>query len=114
MDDAYLDAVLEVVAAIPPGHAMTYGGIADVVGAHLGQGGPRQVGQIMSHAGGGVPWWRVVSSAGSPPHRYLSEALRRLATEACPLTGDGSRVDLRRAAWDPPDDVLGGPEPGNG
>jgi alkylated DNA nucleotide flippase Atl1 len=32
----------------------------------LGEGGPRQVGWVMSHYGGGATWWRVVRADGSP------------------------------------------------
>jgi len=101
LSEEYAEAVLDVVDAIPPGRVMTYGGIADVVGAALGRGGPRQVGLIMARAGGGVPWWRVVNAVGSPPQRHSSEALRRLAAEGCPLTADGTRVSLARAEWSP-------------
>lgn len=97
--DDYLGEVLDVVAAIPPGRAMTYGSVAEVVAQRLGKGGPRQVGQVLSHAGGGVPWWRVVNAAGRPPARHLTVALERLTAEGCPLRGEA--VDLRAAAWWP-------------
>lgn len=67
MDDEYAEAVLSVVERIPPGRAMSYGAIADVVGETLGRGGPRQVGTVMSTVGGTVSWWRVVTAAGRPP-----------------------------------------------
>lgn len=53
---------------------------------------------------GGVPWWRVVNAAGSPPKQYLTEALDALRAEGCPLSRDGRRVNLRRAVWFPEDD----------
>ncbi|MDD9205825.1 MGMT family protein, partial [Georgenia sp. 10Sc9-8] len=46
MDEEYLEAVLDLVDQVPPGRVMTYGTIADVVGAGLGRGGPRQVGHV--------------------------------------------------------------------
>ena len=52
VDDDYAEAVLDLVAAIPAGRAMTYGTIAEVVGDLLEardgvrRGGPRQVGQV--------------------------------------------------------------------
>jgi alkylated DNA nucleotide flippase Atl1 len=109
MDDDYLEAVLDLVADIPRGRVMTYGSIAEVLHERLGRGGARQVGQVMSHAGGGVPWWRVVNAAGRPPASYRSEALAALRADGCPLTDDeraddaDARVVLRRALWWPPD-----------
>lgn len=109
MDDEYAEAVLDLVAAIPVGRAMTYGTIAEVVserfaaaGGHP-RGGPRQVGQLMARAGGEVPWWRVVNASGAPPARHAERALRALAAEGTPLTGDGTRVALRQAIWFPDD-----------
>jgi alkylated DNA nucleotide flippase Atl1 len=109
VDDDYAEAVLDLVARIPAGRAMTYGTIAEVVSdafvAAGGQarGGPRQVGQVMSHAGGGVPWWRVVNASGAPPARHEQRALAELRAEGTPLTSDGRRVALRRAIWFPDD-----------
>src|SRR5665648_346316 len=65
MDDEYLEAVLDLVADVPPGRVMTYGGIAEVLRDRTGRGGARQVGQVMALAGGGVPWWRVVNAAAA-------------------------------------------------
>ncbi|WP_456788705.1 MGMT family protein [Cellulomonas sp. P5_C5] len=110
MDDDYAEAVLDLVAAIPPGRAMTYGTIAEIVGDLLEardgarRGGPRQVGQVMGRAGSGVPWWRVVNAAGSPPPRHTTRALALLGEEGTPLTADGTRVALRRAIWFPDED----------
>ncbi len=66
----YLEAVLDLVAQIPPGRAVTYGSLAEVLRERLGVGGPRQVGSVLSRAGSGVPWWRVVNAAGRPPRPY--------------------------------------------
>lgn len=109
MDDAYLEAVLDVVDLIPPGRAMTYGLIAEVVADRLvaaglpARGGPRQVGQVMSRGGSDVPWWRVVNAAGSPPAHHARTALEHLRAEGTPLSADGTRVALRRAVWFPED-----------
>jgi methylated-DNA-protein-cysteine methyltransferase-like protein len=102
MDDEYVEAVLSVVERIPAGRAMSYGAVAEVVGEALGRGGPRQVGAVMSSLGGTVAWWRVVTAAGRLPRGHEVRALRELAAEGTPMTADGSRVDLRRAAWRPP------------
>jgi alkylated DNA nucleotide flippase Atl1 len=109
VDDSYLEAVLDVVGLIPPGRAMTYGLIAEVVADRLvaeglpARGGPRQVGQVMSRGGSGVPWWRVVNAAGSPPPHNARTALEHLRAEGTPLSADGTRVALRRAVWFPDD-----------
>lgn len=102
----YLDAVLSVVERVPSGRATTYGIVAEHVAADLGRGGPRQVGSVLAHAGSGVPWWRVVNAAGSPPAHHLARALDALRAEGCPLTRDGRRVDLRRAVWIPEEGDL--------
>lgn len=101
MDDEYIEAVLSLVEQIPPGRAMAYGDIAEVVGADLGRGGPRLVGAVMASFGGGVPWWRVVTASGRLPPGHERAALRELVAEAAPLSADGTRVDMRRAAWRP-------------
>ena len=107
MEEAYLEAVLDVVAAIPPGRATTYGTIADVVAEGLAaagdrpRGGPRQVGQVLARAGGDVPWWRVVDASGRPPGHERQRALAALRAEGTPLTPDGTRVALRLAVWWP-------------
>ena len=94
----YAAEVLDVVEAIPRGRVLTYGDIAELVG----RGGPRQVGQVMSHWGGAVPWWRVLRADGSPPQGHEQEALRQYRKERTPLRPDGRRVDLRRARWPGP------------
>lgn len=107
MDEEYLEAVLDVVAQIPPGRVMTYGTIAEVVADRLVRGGPRQVGQVLSRAGAGVPWWRVVDASGRPPQRHAGPAWAALREEGCPLAGGRpgvpgeARVDLARAMWWP-------------
>jgi alkylated DNA nucleotide flippase Atl1 len=95
-NEAYDEQVLGVVALIPPGHVMSYGDIAE----YLGAGGPRQVGQVMSRNVADVPWWRVIHADGSPPRgkeRGFHDAWR---AEATPMRPDGTRVDMRRARWD--------------
>ncbi|MFN8082133.1 MAG: MGMT family protein [Kineosporiaceae bacterium] len=92
----YAAAVLDVVEAIPPGAVMTYGDVAE----YLGAGGPRQVGAVMSRWGGAVCWWRVLKADGSPPPGHEREALRHYRAEHTPLRPSGTRVDLGRARWD--------------
>lgn len=94
--DTYAEEVLETVENIPPGRVMSYGDIAE----HVGIGGPRQVGAVMSAWGGGVPWWRVVRADGRPPAGHEVRALPYYVAEATPMRPGGDRVDMRRARWD--------------
>jgi alkylated DNA nucleotide flippase Atl1 len=93
----FADQVLDVVDAIPPGRVMSYGDIAE----YLGQGGPRQVGRVMSLWGGGVAWWRVIHADGSFLPGHEREALAHYRQEGTPLRGTGPggglRVDMRKA-----------------
>jgi len=95
-----VEAVLSAVERIPEGRVNSYGDIAEQVG----RGGPRQVGQIMSHYGSAVPWWRVVRADGRPVAGHEQAALDRLRAEDVPLRGD--RVDMplarNRPAFDTP------------
>jgi len=93
----YAGRVLDVVEAIPPGQVMSYGDVAEFLGA----GGPRQVGRVMALWGGGVPWWRVVHADGSLLAGHERAALAHYDAEGTPLRrpGDGGtpRIDMRRA-----------------
>jgi alkylated DNA nucleotide flippase Atl1 len=100
--DDYSARVLDVIDAIPPGHVMSYGDIAD----YLGSGGPRQVGRVLAGYGGGVAWWRVVHADGTPAPGHDASALKRYLAEGTPLRraphippGGAVRVDMRRARW---------------
>ncbi len=96
-NDEYVEQVLSVVERIPPGKVMAYGDVAEF----LAVGGPRQVGWVMSHYGGTVPWWRVVRADGRPADCHVGEAVRRLRAEGTPFRGPKSdRVDLAQARWD--------------
>lgn len=109
MRTEYVEAVLAVVELIPPGSAVAYGDVAEL----LGSGGPRQVGSVMSHYGSAVPWWRVLRASGLAPEGLEAEALKFYLREGTPLrgdflrfarTGDGRwRVDLAAARWAPSD-----------
>jgi alkylated DNA nucleotide flippase Atl1 len=92
----YDEQVLGVVALIPAGKVMSYGDIAE----YLGAGGPRQVGRVMSRNEADVPWWRVLHTDGTPPQGHVTEALELLRADGAPLRPDGTRIDLRRARGD--------------
>ena len=93
--EEYVERVLSLVERIPDGRVTTYGAIAAVVG-----GGPRQVGSVMAHHGGPVPWWRVVRADGSLPSSHGAEARERYTEEGTPRNATG-RVQMRSAFWDP-------------
>lgn len=95
----FATAVLDIVAAIPPGKVMTYGDIA----AALGSRAARQVGTILARSGGTVPWWRVIRASGRPAVGHEFRALELLRAEGTPLVGgaDPDRVDLRAARHRP-------------
>ena len=86
--------VIELVDSIPSGRVLSYGDVAEL----LEQGGPRQVGQVMSRYGSSTHWWRVVRADGGLPPRHEGEARDRLAAEGTPLTSRG--VQMRAARWD--------------
>lgn len=95
--DDYSARVLDLVDAIPPGQVMAYGDVAE----YLGEGGPRQVGRVLSRYGGGAPWWRVVHADGTPAPGHDAVALRHYLAEKTPLRSLASpvRVDMREARW---------------
>ena len=98
--EEYAELVLACVERIPRGRVTTYGAIAEVVGAQLGGGGPRQVGAVMAAYGGPVPWWRVVRADGSLPPSHQDEARQAYLEEGTPLRASG-RIDLPKAFWRP-------------
>jgi len=95
----YTEEVLALVERIPEGKVMSYGAIADALAESSGRNSARQVGTIMARHGGGVPWHRVVTSAGRLPPGHEREARGRLLSEGVPLKGD--HVDMARARWTP-------------
>lgn len=95
--DEYSSRVLDVVDAIPAGQVMSYGDVAD----YLGEGGPRQVGRVLSRFGGAAPWWRVLHADGTPAPGHDARALERYLAEGTPLRSARPpvRVDMGKARW---------------
>ncbi len=93
----YASRVLDVIDSIAPGRVMSYGDVAEFLGA----GGPRQVGRVLALWGGGVAWWRVVHADGSLLRGHEQSALARYRAEGTPLrvSADGGqpRIDMRLA-----------------
>jgi alkylated DNA nucleotide flippase Atl1 len=98
--EEYAEHVLGCVEQVPRGRVTTYGVIAEVVGAHLGGGGPRQVGSVLASYGGPVPWWRVVRADGSLPSSHQGEARLRYLEEGTPVRASGN-VDIKAAFFRP-------------
>lgn len=94
--EPYDEQVRGVALLIPPGRVMSYGDVAE----YLGAGGPRQVGRAMSRGDGDVPWWRVIRADGSPPPGHEARCLAHWRAEGVPLRPDGTRADMRLARWD--------------
>ncbi|RWZ64412.1 DNA-binding protein [Labedella populi] len=93
--DDFVEEVLAVAAAIPPGHVMSYGSIA----AALGSRSARGVGRVMAHAGHSVPWWRVVRSGGLPPIGLEVTARPHYEEEGTPLVDTPTGYRIARSAW---------------
>ena len=78
---------LEALARlVPPGHAVSYGGLAGL----LGVGGPRHAGRAMAESSPGTPWWRVVRADGSLPPELAARAIRAIADRI--VSGPGARM----------------------
>jgi alkylated DNA nucleotide flippase Atl1 len=95
----FAEAVLGIVDQIPQGMVLAYGDVAEM----LGQGGPRQVGSVMSRYGSSVTWWRVIRATGEAPQGLQDEALAHWREEGTALVRGalfGRRVDMRLARWD--------------
>lgn len=105
----FVDQVMSMVRAIPPGRVMTYGDIAILLTARAERAGlaeaygPRMVGYVMSRFGGALPWWRVIRSTGHPPRSHQARAWPFYEEEETPLAGSAEsyRIDLRRARFVP-------------
>ena len=78
--------VSELIAALHPGEVVSYGEVAAWAGR---PGAARAVGQVLAHSEG-LPWWRVVTTAGRLTPGHERTQARRLAAEN--VTVSGSRV----------------------
>ena len=97
--------VLQVVALIPRGRVVTYGQVADWIGAY---GCARQVGWALRRLPlpCDLPWHRVVNARGCISmslSREGSDWMQRelLQEEGIPVDGEG-RLPLKRFLWSPP------------
>lgn len=98
--DAMRTHVEAVVADIPVGRVMTYGEVAAASGY---PGAARQVGAIASLGGSGLPWHRVVGSAGRIS--TVGDGQENWQTSALAQEGiivrEGKIVSFGRYSWYP-------------
>ena len=83
--EARVEAIVERIRDIPPGHVQTYGDIDPVA--------PRLVGRVLATTHDDLPWFRVVRADGSIPKGERQRNL--LIKDGVPMRGD--RVDVERA-----------------
>ena len=95
-DDAarldFEDAVRRTLSAIPKGEISTYGEVAAEAGY---PGAARAVGNLL-RTSTGLPWWRVVSSAGRLLPGSEAEHAQRLRAEGVPIDNGKVRMRSRR------------------
>ena len=96
MEEAFAQAVLDVVAGIPAGYVTTYGAIARLLGRARNA---RQVGKILSRAElyGSYPCHRVVNHAGRTVPGWPEQ--RTLLEREGVAFRENGLVDLRRFLW---------------
>jgi methylated-DNA-protein-cysteine methyltransferase related protein len=85
--------ILACVESIPAGRVMTYGDVAEFVGASS----PRIVGRVLAMDDGSVPWHRVLRANGSLAEHLYTEQRQRLLAEGVRFRRD--RVDLANFRW---------------
>lgn len=98
--DDWVSRVVAVVESIPAGCALSYGGVAALLGSRSSRG----VGKVMAQAGHDLPWWRVIRASGHPPEGHEQRALEMYRVEGTPLRWSRTgtwRVDLDAAEWRP-------------
>lgn len=93
-DDALAVRILACIESIPAGKVMSYGDVADYVGARSA----RLVGRVLAMDGGSVPWHRVLRADGSLARHLYTEQRQRLLAEG--VRFDGDRVRLADHRWD--------------
>lgn len=91
------ERILSTIEAIPEGCVVSYGRIAEAVGA-----GPRQVAQALRSvpAGRRVPWFRVVNHAGRISDHGSQDRQRDLL-EAEGIVFENDRIDVDVYGWSP-------------
>jgi methylated-DNA-protein-cysteine methyltransferase-like protein len=88
------ERILACICSIPPGKVMTYGDVAEFVGASS----PRIVGRVLALDDGSVPWHRVLRANGSLAEHLYTEQRQRLLAEGVRFRGE--KVELAAFRWD--------------
>ena len=101
-DEKYRRRVYEIVNQIPVGRVMTYGQIAEILGAGYT---PRTVGFVMHAADTeNVPWQRVINSQGACSTGRMTVPINLqqqiLESEGVKFSDKG-RCDLNVCRWSP-------------
>jgi methylated-DNA-protein-cysteine methyltransferase-like protein len=76
-DDAFTEAVISVIEAVPSGEISTYGEVATEAGY---PGAARAVGNLLRTTPG-LPWWRVIAASGRLVPGIEKEHAQRLRAE---------------------------------
>ena len=108
----YNERVFELVRRIPAGRVMTYGQLAEILGAGYTA---RTVGFAMHAAGETVPWHRVINAQGacSTGRIVLPENKQQLLLEAEGIEFNArARCELNRHRWTP-EEARDGNDDGN-
>jgi methylated-DNA-protein-cysteine methyltransferase-like protein len=102
--DAFRNAVLRVVRAVPAGRVVTYGQVALLAGR---PGAARGVGAVLRglrDADGDVPWQRVVNASGGiSTYKVGHGELQTALLQAEGVAVERGRVPLRTFQWWPDD-----------
>ena len=94
---AFFDEVYKIVALVPCGRVISYGGIARILGSPRAA---RQVGWAMRCCPDDYPWQRVVKADGTVAGGEHADIRRMLLeSEGVGFLPDG-RVDMSRFEWE--------------
>ncbi len=100
-DNDYRERVFRIVRSIPRGRVMTYGQIAEILGAGYT---PRTVGFVMHSSNDKTPWHRVINAQGGCSTRGLvlphDKQQRMLEAEGVRFDERG-RCELKEFLWIP-------------
>lgn len=90
-----IERVLRCVELVPEGRVASYGAIAAICAI-----GPRQVGSIMRHYSGDLPWWRITNHSGDFPGDLLQRARPHWDDEGIAVKPNGLGCRYRDFAAD--------------
>ncbi|MEP7039708.1 MAG: MGMT family protein [Acidobacteriota bacterium] len=101
-DQKYRQRVYEIISQIPAGRVMTYGQIAEILGAGYT---PRTVGFVMHAADTeNVPWQRVINSQGSCSTGKMTMPVnlqQKMLEDEGIVFSEKGRCDLNGYRWFP-------------